>query len=90
MTELSNEALIQYCEAIPLLTIAWNLFPHLKQDLIRCAIYLGEAAWKEGQCHMGRLISPSKQGYYMHSIYRAFEILASEQTNNSKRKNLLS
>lgn len=30
LTELPNTSLIQFCEAIPLLTIASDLFPHLK------------------------------------------------------------
>ena len=62
---------------LPMLTVAVELFPKMRDDLISAALKAGKKTWKYGLILKGNGLCHgiSGNGYALHSLFRMFTII---------------
>jgi hypothetical protein len=85
---------VQFCHgspgAIPMFIVASQLFRPQRECYIRMAELCGELTWKEGLVLKGNGLCHGISGnaYLMHSLSRAFRLLAEVLSEREKAKHL--
>ncbi len=73
--------------ALPLLLEAGYFFPEMGLQLFDVAAQVGEVTWKEGLLLKGNGLCTgiSGNGYMLHSLYRAWALLAAKEPDLEKK-----
>ena len=77
--------------AIPLLTLAVQLFPWMSERLLETAELVGERLWKEGLLLKGNSLCHgiAGNGYLLHCLYREYMRLTIDERSKSRTSELM-